>query len=522
MRRALSPIALRLLLFNVLLVFLPVAGMLSLATLERQLLALQERSLVQQGRIAAAALGGSGVDVDPLRARELIQRLEQRSEARLRIVNREGRVVADSASSHPAAIETEESPYAASRPEARERPLYRIGALLWQMLEGALRLLRVDGVERVSVAGEVTPRDAVAKALAGRYGATVRVSAGQRSLTMYSVLPIRGDGDAVVGAVMVSQSTSRILRALWRVRLETFQVFAVSIAVAIVLSLLVSATIARPLIRLRDEADALLDHRGRLRRTFRGSKRRDEIGDLTRALAQLTARLERHLMFVESVSADVSHEFKNPLASIRNAAELLPLTESAQDREQLTATIEKEVARLTRLVNAVREVSRVDAAVDTESVAPVDLRSLLSELTRARPVDFAIPREPVFVTASEDRLVQAFSNVIDNAISFSPPHTRVQVAIEDADGQAIVRIDDCGPGIPSEHLERVFDRFFSYRPGGRDDPHDDPRDEKHDGLGLAIARAVVEGYGGSIRALNLQPTGTRVEVQLPVERGAKY
>ena len=508
MRRALSPIALRLLLFNILLVFLPVAGLLSLESLERQMLALQERSMVQQARIAAAALGGT--DLDPRSAGELIQRLERRSEARIRVVDREGRVVADSASSRPAAIETETSPYAAARPEVRERPLYRIGVRLWQLLDGIREMFRAESADVASTRNDVTPRDAVAKALAGGYGERVRISTGQRSLTMYSALPITSESGTVTGAVMVSQSTSRILSALWRVRLETIQVFAISIVVAIVLSLLVSATIARPLIRLRDEADALLDHRGRLRRTFRGSKRRDEIGDLTRALAELTARLERHLVFVESVSADLSHEFKNPLASIRNAAELLSHTDDGNDREELTTTIDKEVARLTRLVNAVREVSKVDAAVDMEAAAPVDLCSVLREITGGRPVDLVAPGGAILVTASEDRLLQAFSNVIDNAISFSPPESRVQVEIGEVEGHALVRVEDRGPGIPPEHLERVFDRFFSYRPEGRD--------ANHDGLGLAIARAVIEGYGGSIRALNVQPHGTRVEVRLPVAR----
>jgi two-component system sensor histidine kinase ChvG len=353
------------------------------------------------------------------------------------------------------------------------------------------------------------PQEVIGTALQGRYGATLRVSAGQRSLTLYSALPVRAGGSGpVIGAVMVSQSTSRILRALWRVRLDTFEVFALSVVAAMVLSLLMSATIARPLIRLRNEADALLDHRGRLRRTFGGSRRRDEIGDLTRALAQLTARLERHLVFVETFSADVSHEFKNPLASIRNAAELLAHSRDPKEQEQLSATIEKEVARLNRLLNAVREVSKVDAAVDMELARPVDLRSLLIDLAGERAVVVAQP-QPMMVTASEDRLAQAFGNVLENAISFSPEGGKVTVSMFERDGWIVVRVDDEGPGIPPEHLEKIFDRFFSFRP---------TEQQNHDGLGLAIAHAVVDAYGGKIHAENLAPRGARIEVRLPLTR----
>jgi two-component system sensor histidine kinase ChvG len=512
MRRFLAPIAVRLLLFNVLLVFLPVAGLFSLRTVERQLLDLQERAMVQQARLAAAALSAEP-SLSAAAATGLVQRLSGRSEARIRVVDRTGSVVADSATriTAPQPIEEAESRAAAAYVDSRDRVLYRAGAWLWRVF-GAARVFGDRPKSYLSRSpADPSPRDIVRRALAGRYAAGLRESAGQRSLTLYSALPIRagGNGD-VTGAVLVSQSTSRILRALWRVRLNLVEVFALSLGVAIVLSLLMSATIARPLIRLRNEADDLLDHRGRLRRTFRGSRRADEIGDLTRALERLTGRLERHLVFVESFSADVSHEFKNPLASIRSAAELLAHTDDPAQREHLATMIDKEVARLGRLLRGVREVSKVDAAVDTEAAGPVDLRAIVTELAAGRnEIDVELPAHPVIVTASEDRLVQALRNVLDNAASFSPPEARVRAAVTQQNGHAVVRIDDEGPGIPPEHLERIFDRFFTFRP-----QNDARRD--HDGLGLAIARAIVEAYGGTITASNLAPHGARIEVRLPV------
>jgi two-component system sensor histidine kinase ChvG len=166
------------------------------------------------------------------------------------------------------------------------------------------------------------------------------------------------------------------------------------------------------------------------------------------------------------------------------------------------------VARLSRLLSAVREISKIDAAVDVEASGPVELRSLLSEFSDAR-VDVVLPPHAVVVTASEDRLVQAFRNVIANAVSFSPADGRVRVTLAVDDAHAVVRVDDEGPGIPPEHVERIFDRFFSYRPA--------PGDRRdHDGLGLAIARSIVEAYGGTISASNPAPHGARFEVRLPV------
>jgi two-component system sensor histidine kinase ChvG len=502
-----SRIAVRLLLFNVLVVFLPIAGLFSLHSLELQLLDLQERAQVQQGRIAAAALASSGDGVVTAEAaRRLVLSLGGKSEARIRILDRAGRVLADSASMPARATAVPARQYTSSELVSRRNVLYRFGVLLWQPVKALGELVRSGGE---SPSREAAPRTVVEKALAGRYGAMLRESPGARSLTLYSALPIANAGGPVTGAVVVSQSTARTLRALWRVRLDVFRVFVLSVIAAMVLSLLFATTIARPLIRLRDEADELLDPRGRLRRTFRGSRRRDEIGDLARALETLTARFERHLAFVESFSADVSHEFKNPLASIRSAAELLALTDDAAQKEQLSVTIDTEVARLNRLLNGVREVSRIDAALDTELTSRIDLRPLLRDLDPRATI--VMPAEPVVVVASADRLRQAFGNVVDNALSFSP--SRVTITLAASAAEAIVTVDDEGPGIPPEHLERIFDRFFSFRP----DPSDARR--THDGLGLAIARAIIEGYGGRITASNREARGARITITLPIAKG---
>lgn len=524
--RFLARIAVRLLLFNILLVFLPAAGFFYLEVYEKELLEAQERAMVQQGRLVAAALAE---DVSEDSARRLLGRLQGRTESRIRIVDRQGRLLADSARLVP----PREAPPAPSRsnrsldeyeparePRTRENPLYRLGAWLYRTPQRIERLFGPpqppkEAESFYSPDGPLLGPE-IQAALAGRYGATTRPTAGQRSVTLYSAIPVRGES-GIVGAVLVSQSTHRLLRALYDVRLDVFRVVLASVMAAAVLSLLVSATIARPLRRLRDEAIALVDRRGRLRGRFRGSRRRDEIGDLARSLEELTGRLERHLLFIESFASDVSHELKNPLASIRTATEMLAEVDDPADRRRFLEIAWREVARMEHLLSGVREISRIDARLEGEGVEPVELQPLLSSVLesvslRANGVrlDLRAPDRPVHALGSPDRLAQVFENLLDNAVGFSPPGGAVTAEVSTDQETAVVAISDRGLGIPEEHRERIFDRFFTWRPG-------EPQARNgHTGLGLAIVKAVTEGYGGSVTAVNRPEGGTRFEVRLPL------
>ena len=529
--RPLAGISVRLLLFNILLVFLPAAGFFYLEVYEKELLEAQERAMVQQGRLVAAALAGNeAIDRDASMA--LLSRLQGRTESRIRIVDRQGRLLADSARLVP----RREAPPVSSRsrldeyepepeptPRTRENPLYRLGAWLYRTPQRIDRLFGPpeppwEAESFYSPDGPLLGPE-IRAALAGRYGATTRPTLGQRSVTLYSAIPVRrgGRGDQIGGAVLVSQSTYRILRALYDVRLDVFRVVLASVVAAAVLSLLVSATIARPLRSLRDEAIALVDRRGRLRGRFRGSRRRDEIGDLARSLEELTGRLERHLLFIESFASDVSHELKNPLASIRTATEMLAEVDDPADRRRFLEIAWREVARMEHLLSGVREISRIDARLEGERVEPVELKPLLASVLesvslRAEGVrlDFRAPAQPVHALGSPERLAQVFENLLDNAVGFSPRGGEVTVELSEEPNAALVIVADGGPGIPEEHRERIFDRFFTWR------PHEPQARDGHTGLGLAIVKAVTEGYGGSVTARNRAEGGARFEVRLPL------
>lgn len=540
LRRGLSRIWIRLLAFNVLLVFIPAAGLLYLDTYERQLLDAQERSMVQQGRVLAAALSGRG-GLEPAAAERLLVALNRRLEARLRVLDRQGRVIADSAALGPrqgpksaGAAPGDPSPgettAAALDPqERRESLLYRFGSglfRLWRLVRPVELPPARPGL--YSTGGDPTAPltgPAVRQALAGRYGADVRVSgradgafpgeSGEELRTvLHAAIPILGgvagvdSAGRVVGAVLVSQSTERILAALADVRLTIFRVILASIVAAVVLSLLVATTIARPLTRLRDQARALVDRRGRLTGDFRGSAKSDEIGELTRALEELTGRLRHHLGATEAFAADVSHELKNPLASIRSAAEMLPAAEASEDRRRFEDIILREVARLESLLASVREIGSIDAQLEAEATEPVPLAALVEAVVegyRLRdgrvPIELDLHPAPLLVEVSPERLAQVVENLMDNAVSFSPDGGAVSIRVQPATAaerpSARLVVEDEGPGIPPDKLERIFDRFFSDRsatPG--------ERRRNQTGLGLAIVKAVAEGYGGTAWAEN--------------------
>jgi two-component system sensor histidine kinase ChvG len=515
--RAFRGIGLRLLGFNVLLVFVPIAGLLAVDVFESHFLAAQERSMVQQGRLLAAALAERG-PIDPADAQGILVRLDRRLTARLRIVDPKGMLLADSSRLGPRRTARDDESLEES--DARDSWLYRGATRAMKFALGGTRESGGDlpPAEEFYAAGEPLRAPEIAAALGGRYGAATRESPGQRSLTLYSAIPVRSDG-GVVGAVLVSQSTWRLLQDLYDVRLAILQVFLASVVVAVVLSLFLSTTIARPLARLRAEAAALLDRRGRLRGRFGGSARRDEIGELARALEELSRRLEQRSGFMDSFAADVSHAFKNPLAGIRSAAELLEKTEDAERRGRFRGMVERDVARLERLLGAVREIARIDAEVEEEGRERVPLGELLGNLLetfRLRSggrVRFALDdaSEGAAVLASPERLAEGFENLIDNAASFAPPGSEVRVALRREGAEVAIAVRDQGPGIPEEHLERVFDRFFSWRP---DDASPDSS-LGHMGLGLAISRAVFESYGGSLRAANEPSGGACFEARLP-------
>ena len=508
--RAQTRISARLLLFNVLLVFLPVGGLIYLDAYEQHLLEQQERAMVDAGRILAAAL--TETPLEPVTVTALTMRLAGATDSRLRVIGPNRVVVADTHAGREGDSDARADADPGGDP-VRSSWLYRVGAASAAVLRGLVDTPTATPDSEVIVGpGNLITATEVERALGGRYGSTTRLSpGGQRSVTLYSALPITRSG-SVTGAVLVSQSTWRLLQRLYDVRLRMFTVVVLSLGFAVALMAVASFSIVRPLRRLRDDAESLVDRRGRLVGRFRGVKRRDEIGELARALEALTSRLEAHLRFTEQFSADVTHEFRNPLASIRASAETLAAAERSEDRVRFQQRIERDITRLEALLTGVRDLTFVDTMLEEEARGAVDLRLAVRESTseREHPFTLQLPDEPLIVDASSERIRQILGNLIDNAVSFSPAGVAIEVATRREGHRAHVRVRDRGPGIAEAHMDRVFDRFFCHRPGQAE------ARQHHTGLGLSIAQTIAQSYGGRVVVTNHADGGAVFELILPL------
>ncbi len=335
--------------------------------------------------------------------------------------------------------------------------------------------------------------------------------------------------------VLVSQSSYRILQDLYRLRLDIFKIFLLSFVAAVIISVFLSITISRPLKKLSKKAQKIFTPQGKFEGRFSTRKRNDEIGKLAGALDKLTDELREHISFIESFAADVSHELKNPIASIRSSAEIIAESmESDRTPEDETrrflGIIQKEAARMESLIAAVREISKIDTRLQEEEMERVDICRIISFTVESfilraeeKHVGFTleIPDEPVFVTASPGRIIQVMENIIDNALGFSPPHSTIMIQVRENTGTVNITVCDEGPGIPLDIKEKIFSRFYSYREQAtsnrdRNYRESDKPTDTHTGLGLAIVKAIVEGYNGNVKAENRGEGGARISVELPV------
>jgi two-component system sensor histidine kinase ChvG len=507
-----SRIWIRLLAFNLLLVFLPAAGLLYFEVYEKKLLDAQERSMVQQGRLVAAALASSSdLSADATR---LLASLRRRTVSRIRVVDLTGRLLADSSREQGGDISL--SGVSPDAEDARASPLYRLGRKLYLAIE-ALGVSGEKGTTGLPEYRSDRPLmgPEIRAALDGNYGAEWRISPGQRSVTLYSALPII-QGERVMGVVLVSQSTVRLLSDLYDVRLAVFKVVLLSVAAAAILTILLSRNIGVPITRLRETALGILDRRGRPGEEVEVSMRQDEIGDLANALHELSRRLQERVLFIESLASDISHELKNPLASIRSASEVLEAADNPQDKRRFAEVIQKEIARMEELLSALREVTLIDTRLETEERVHIELNAFTREFAggfrtrRGGAIDLSLrgAESPLYVLVAPDRIEQVLENILDNALSYS---STVTIGLSRVDAHALLDVRDQGPGFSEEDLSRVFDRFFSSR-SGQDK-------SEHMGLGLAVVKAIVEGYGGGVSARNDEQGGAVVSVSLPLVGG---
>lgn len=435
--------------------------------------------------------------INPERVAPVLRRLISPTKTRARIYDRDGVLLLDSRSLYGRGdvLRFELPPPTMEKPGLVEKAT--IAVRTW-LNRGDLPLYRELGPENGNGYQEVQ------QSLGGSKSSMVRIN--DRGEVIVSVAVPVQRFRAVHGALMLSTQGDDIDQMVTAERLAILKVFAVAMAVMIVLSLLLASTIAGPVRRLADSAE-------RVRRRIRTrveipdfTDRRDEIGHLSGALRDMTGALYNRIEAIEMFAADVSHELKNPLTSLRSAVETLPLAKNENSRRRLLEVIEHDVRRLDRLISDISDASRLDAELQRNDVAPVDVRKLLNTLTGVAnetklghdvgvEARFEGPANDAFsVPGHDSRLGQVITNLVTNAQSFSEPGGKVRIACRRLKSKIEIVVDDDGPGIGPDALERIFERFYTDR------PHQGFG--QNSGLGLSISKQIVEAHGGTIWAEN--------------------
>lgn len=398
-------------------------------------------------------------------------------------------------------------------------------ASIWDAVESV-----VSGSKEERIAAfEEHVTDMAAPALSGE--TTVRNTEAADGSTVFTVgSPIEQNGTPI-GAVVLVSASGEIDRLVRTERERVLQMFLVATMVSIGLSLVLASTISNPISDLAEAAelgrdrDRKRDTKGRVRIPDL-TARPDEIGRLSGALRGMVTALYDRIDANEQFAADVAHEIKNPLASLRSAVGSLRMVKREDHREKLLDVIDHDVRRLDRLVSDISDASRLDSELVKEDQARFNLIDLLRSLTnhlgqdaQAKGVEFItdLPDKPIHVHGLEPRLAQVFVNLITNAISFCEEGDAIRVWTRQRQNRVLIVVEDTGPGIPEEALTKIFKRFYSHRP-----EHDFGNNS---GLGLAISKQIVEAHDGVIWAENIRPTeaditseplGARFVVGLPV------
>jgi two-component system sensor histidine kinase ChvG len=487
-----------------------VGGALLLNELRQGLVDARLNSLRTEGQLIVNVIDKAATDGDPplLKAdvaSVILQSLSVPKSERVRLFDAEGQKIADSyvdsdrveATPLPPALKPGEKPFSLPFPWFRPQNSEAAQKSLAREIAGAMAGDIVSGVRPSEEGGRV-----------------VSVS-----------IPIAHVRD-VVGVLTLQAGDVDQIIANERAALMPFIIIAV--AVNLISSFALTQLIAQPVRRLSAAADSVRLSRTRAIALPDIAERKDELGDLARALEDMTQTLSDRMEAIERFAADVAHEIRNPLTSIRSAVETLELVGDPAARERLFAILKQDVSRLDRLITDISNASRLDAELSRESPRPVAIERVLREIvglyeTVRREGEASVRliaggAEGLTVLGREGPLGQVFRNLIDNARSFSPRDGEVRVTVARDRGQARVTVDDDGPGMPAENLETVFERFYTSRPRGA-------AFGAASGLGLSIARQIVHAHGGTIHAENRMDTGgavagARFSVTIPAVRSA--
>jgi two-component system sensor histidine kinase ChvG len=525
-----SPLARKIITFNLMAILVLVAGVLYLNPFRDSLVLQREQGLVIEAELIAnvfeaqlpvgapvSLVSGDGID-----AGGTLSSLSLQRGIEVYVFDRSGILVGTT-------VGQTRVPNAALEQLRKEERSTLITDFLNAVWEGISGLLAPRGPEQTEIDTEDRARALVEPTLNG----STQIDAGRDATGshVFSVgSPIMQNG-RVVGVVAITSAAGEIDELVRSEREQVLQMFVIAILVSIGLSLVLASTIANPLSDLAAAAELGRDKDARKVSPSRIripdlTARPDEIGRLSGALRGMVTALYDRIDANEQFAADVSHEIKNPLASLRSAVGTLRLARKEEQRDKLLDVIDHDVRRLDRLVSDISNASRLDSELVREEEESFNMLKMLGNLSeylgkeaRSQGIEFIIdlPNEPIIIQGLEARLAQVFVNLITNAISFCDDGDAIRVWARHRDNRVLIVVEDTGPGIPEQALTKVFNRFYSERPEGQFG--------NNSGLGLAISKQIIEAHGGVIWAENIRPTetditsdplGARFVVGLPV------
>ena len=517
----------RIIFFNLIGLTFLVVGMSYLSTGRQNLIEVYVDALRRHGEIIAVAIAetaavdeGGALVYDPQEAATILARLARPTGVRVRLYDIERRLTADSFDLWPAGAPLEVSPLEPLEEGLVTRLARRVTSLFDRFRPSSPG--EADVHFEVPVPG-ISPDEEIQLAAEGEVAHRVRINA-EGEVVVSVAMPVRRL-KGIIGVVQLSTTGGQIERFVQEERKTLFQIFLIAAMVSVLLSIVLANMIANP---IRSLARAAQSGGVGAARPLSPDKpeipdlthRTDEIGELSGALRGMTGALYARIGAIESFAADVAHEIKNPLSSLRSAVESMEYARTEEQRQQLLDIIVSDVRRMDRLVTDISNASRLDAELVRERMQPFDLRQVITVLAsvtetegakRAVRVATRLPEGDFTAVGLESRIAQVIANLLGNALSFSPDGATITLTGGPGpEGGVRITVEDQGPGIPPENLRSIFERFYSQRP-------DSETFGSHSGLGLSISKQIVEAHGGRIWAENI------VDPEDPaVRRGARF
>jgi len=508
-KRRVSPLTIKILSINVIAIFVVFTAVLHLDRYEDSLIQTELEGLERQATLFANALSEVAVARNPgtqnylsiTAVQNVIDRSALDSPARSRVFGTGGELLADSYRL-PGRV-----PSVTTKPLASVSPNIFFQKFLDKFFQDffySTTQQHVPNYQQHTIQlARAFPE--VISALRGSSIKTVKATTtGRKLLTV--AMPIRKKYKPVLGVLLLSSDDKNINVAFNSYQKELIIAVVIAIIITSALSLYLSRSITRPIRRLASAAEKIRSDRNGRHEISEVSERNDELGELSKALTQMTDDLWQRLDAIEKFAADVAHEIKNPLTSIRSAVETASKIKDNEKRDKLLALILDDVHRLDRLITDISDSSRLDTELSREKFTAIDIGKLLLAFYELRTsqkkfgeknltLDIMEGNAELLILGHEIRIVQVIDNIVDNAITFSPPHGSINIVVSADTKSVTITIDDQGPGIPKGKLDAIFDRFYSERP---------PTEKfgLHSGLGLSICKQITEAHNGEITAEN--------------------